>query len=240
MIIKTPPLSIKKVSVFAALFKAQLPDTLSAIHNALPDWMAVHVGLEQTGALRKTLTKEEMRDEILANLGEEAAVLTPIYRLTSPEIPPNTIATIVPGRLRPKLAPEYQDWKYVCYPEAREALDQLMETAVGGTPEGQVGIADALVKGQLKGQAVLDGWSGSVSIPQFKRTLEGMVEPESTVVFWETAFGFEAKGDAFLKMADRMIGMPDAKHDRVYFDSTNYSWFIAFYPGGQMRVAMLG
>ena len=28
--------------------------------------------------------------------------------------------------------------------------------------------------------------------------------------------------------------------DRLYFDATNFSWFAVFYPGGQMRIGMLG
>ena len=27
--------------------------------------------------------------------------------------------------------------------------------------------------------------------------------------------------------------------DRVYFDADQYTWFVVFYPGGEMRVAML-
>ncbi len=239
MIIKTPPLSIKKVSVFAALFKAQLPDTISAIHHALPDWVAVHVMLEQAGTLRKTITPEQMKDEILANLGEEAMVYDPIYRLTTPEIPPGTIGTFVPGKLRPKLAPQYQDFTYIYYPEARARLKRICEQAIGGEPAGLTSIASAFT-GKINGSAVMEGWGGSIGLPTLRRTLEGLVDPEGKVMFWDTAFGFETTGASFVKIVDRVLNMADSKDDRLYFDCENYAWFWVFHPGGQMRVGLLG
>lgn len=238
MIIKTPPLSIKTVNVFAALFKAQLPDTLSAIRQALPEWVAVHVLLEAAGALRRTLTPEQMRDEIQNSLGEEATLLSSIYRLTTPEIPPHTIATFVPAKIRPKLAPQYQDWTYVHYADARERLENVCKQALGGVPEGHVGVAAAFT-GKINGTPVMEGWSGSIGLPTFKRTLEGLVEPQGRVMFWDTAFGFEMGGEGFVKIADRILNVADTRDDRIYFDATNYSWFIAFHPGGQMRVGLL-
>jgi hypothetical protein len=239
MIIKPPPLSIKRVSVFAALFKAQLPDTLSAIRQALPDWVAVHVMLEQAGTLRKTITPEQMKDEILANLGDEAMALDPIYRLTTPEIPPGTIGTFVPNQLRPKLAPQYQDFTYIMYPQARAHLKKICEQAIGGEPAGLTGIASAFT-GKINGSAVMEGWGGSIGLPTLRRTLEGMVEPGGKVMFWDTAFGFETTGSTFVKIIDRVLNMADSKDDRLYFDCDTYSWFVAFHPGGQMRVGLLG
>ncbi len=239
MIVKTPALSIKKVNVFGALFKAQMPDTVSAIRNAIPEWVAAHVILDQAGTLRKAISTDQMRSELLAALAPQAMLFDPIFRLTSPEIPPGTFATFVPDQMKPKLAPQYQGWNFVFYKDSRAQLATFLDAAIGGTPEGQVGIADALIKGPIKGQAVVEGWSGGLAIPTFRRTLEGMVEPNSKVMFWDTAFGFESSGESFVKSADQILGMPDSKHDRVYFDATAFSWFVALYPGGQLRAAML-
>jgi hypothetical protein len=102
-----------------------------------------------------------------------------------------------------------------------------------------VGAADALCKGKLNGQAVLEAWTGSLSIPSYERTVEAMIDPQGKVGFWDTSFGFETSGANFLKMSSSLIQMLNAKTDRVYFDADQYSWFVVFYPGGEMRVAML-
>ena len=82
MIIKTPPLSVKTVTVFPALFKAQFPDTLKAIKSAIPDWSAVHV-VAQAGPARNAPTKEQMRDELLAQLQPKAGLYDPLWPLTT-------------------------------------------------------------------------------------------------------------------------------------------------------------
>ena len=94
MIIKTPALAVKTVTVFPALFKAQLPDTLKAIRGAIPDWSAVHV-VAQAGPGKNAPTKEQMRDELLAQLKPKADLYDPIWPLTTPEIPANAVATFV-------------------------------------------------------------------------------------------------------------------------------------------------
>ena len=238
MIIKTPPLSVKTVTVFPALFKAQLPDTIKAIRGAIPEWSAVHV-VAQAGPARNAPTKEQMRDEMLAQLQPKAALYDPLWPLTTPEIPANTVATFVPDEIRPAFAPEYEGWKFVYYQEAREKLRMLFDVAVGGIPEGFVSASDALCKGKLNGQAVLEAWTGSMSIPSYERTVEAMVDPKGKVGFWDSSFGFETTGANFLKMAAGIIQMLDTKNDRLYFDAEQYSWFVAIYPGGEMRVAML-
>ncbi len=238
MIIKTPPLSVKTVPVFPALFTAQLPDTLKAVRGAIPDWTAVHV-VAQPGPARNAPAPEQMRDELLAQLQPKAGLYDPLWPLTTPEIPPNTVATFVPDEVRPSFAPEYEGWKFVYYAEAREKLRMLLEVAVGGEPPGFVGVADALCKGKLNGQAVLEAWTGSLSIPSYERTVEAMIDPQGKVGFWDASFGFETSGANFLKMSPMIIQMLDAKTDRVYFDADQYSWFVVFYPGGEMRVAML-
>ena len=238
MIIKTPPLSVKNVTVFPALFKAQLPDTLKAIRQAIPDWAAVHV-VAQPGPARNAPPKEQMRDELLAQLTPKAALYDPLWPLSTPEIPANTIATFVPDEIRPSFASEYEGWKFVYYQEAREKLGMLLDMAIGGAPEGFVGVADALCKGKLNGQAVLEAWTGSLSIPSYERTIEAMVDPAGKVGFWDASFGFETTGEKFLKMSSGIIQMLDAKTDRVYYDADQYTWFVVFYPGGEMRVAMI-
>ncbi len=240
MLIKTPPLSPRSVKVFPALFKAQLPDTLNVIRHAIPEWTAVHVVVEGAGPARNAPTKEQIRDELLAQLKPMAALLSPIHTLTTPEIPPNTVCTLVPDRVRPTFAPEYQGWKFIYQADARARLKDIFDRALGGIPEGTMGVADALVKGQIRGQAVLEGWNGSLVIPAFKRTIEALIDPAGKVLFWDTAFGFETTGEAFFAMSDLILQMPGAQTDRLYFDATNFSWFLAFYPGGEMRVGMLG
>ena len=47
-------------------------------------------------------------------------------------------------------------------------------------------------------------------------------------------------GQIFLATAELILGMFGAKFDRLYFDATNFAWFVVFYPGGQMRVGLLG
>ena len=238
MIIKTPPLSPKNVNVFAALYKAQLPDTLNTIRQAVPEWVAVHVILEAAGAKRGP-TKEETRDELLAGVKPIGMLYDPIYTLTTPEIPPNTIATYAPDRLKPSFAPQYAGYKYIFYKEARELLEALLEKALGGTPPGNVSVADALIKGPLKGPAVLEGWSGSIGIPAYKRTMEAVVDLQGPVMFWDSSFGFETTGEQFLKMSDFVLGAFGAKDDRLYFDAAEFSWFVTLNTGGQLRVGLL-
>jgi len=237
MIINTPPLDVRKVNVVPALFKAQLPDTLKVLHQAIPEWSAVHVTAETAG--RRGATQEEIRDGLLAQLKPKAMLFDPIYTLANPEVPPHTVATFVPDRIKPTFTSEYQGWKYIVYPEARAALREFLDAALGGMPEGLVGIADALVKGKTRGQVALEGWTGSVGLPAYKRTMEALVQPEDPVVFWDTSFGFEATGEAFLKSSDMVLGMLGTQQDRLYFDAAQFSWYVVFYPGGQMRVGLL-
>jgi hypothetical protein len=238
MIINTPPLAAKTVNVVPLLFKAQLPDTLNQIRQAIPDWTAVHVVSEPT-AIRRGPTPQEMQAELLAQLKPVAALHDPIYAFSKPEIPANTLFTLVPDRVRPSFAPEYDLWKYVYYKEARALLKEFFDRALGGIPEGRIGLADALTKGKVKGQAALEGWTGSVGVPTFKRTMEAILDPAGRVMFWDTAFGFEATGETFLKTADIVLGLFGSKEDRLYFDATNFSWFAVFYPGGQMKAVLL-
>lgn len=239
MMIQTPPLAVKNVTVFPALFKAQLPDTLNALRQAIPDWTAVHI-VAQGGGPQRGPSKEEIRDELVAQLKPSAMVFDPIYTLSVMATPPNTITTLVPDRVRPSFASEYELWKFIYYRESRKLLQEFFERALGGIPEGPVGVADALVKGKLNGQAVLEGWTGSIGAPSFKRTMEAILDPKCRVMFWDGAFGFETTGTTFLATAELVLGLFGAKGDRLYFDATNFSWFVVFYPGGQMRVGLLG
>jgi hypothetical protein len=236
MIINTPALAVKSVAVFPALFKAQLTDTVNVLRQAIPDWTAVHV----TGQLGgRGSTKEEIQTELVNALKPSAMLYDPIYTLSVPAIPPNTITTLVPDRVRPTFASEYELWKFIYYKESRALLKEFFNRALGGVPDGPVGLADALMKGKLSGQAVLEGWTGSISAPSFKRTMEAILDPKSRVMFWDGSFGFEATGQIFLATAEMVLGAFGSKADRLYFDATNFAWFVVFYPGGQMRVGLL-
>jgi hypothetical protein len=239
MILRTPPLSVKTVTVHPLLFKAQLPDTLRDLRQAIPEWTAVHV-VSSAPPGGRGASPQEIQVDLLKELSPLAMPMDPIYTLSKPEIPPNTVCTLVPDRVRPSFAPEYEHWKYVYLKEARALLGELFNRALGGMPEGPVGPADALVKGALQGQSVLEGWTGSVGVPGFKRTMEAILDPAGRVMYWDSAFGFEGKGELVLRTADLVLGLFGSKEDRLYFDAANFSWFAVFYPGGQMRVGMLG
>jgi hypothetical protein len=240
MQIRTAPLSVKTLPVLPLLFKAQLPDTLNVLRQAIPDWTAVHVTAGPAPAGRGS-SPQEIRDELLKQLGSLAMIHDPsVHALSKPEIPPGTVCTLAPDRVRPSFAAEYEHWKFVWHREARALLKTFFDRALGGIPEGPVGMADALVKGALKGQAALEGWTGSVGVPGFKRTMEAILDPAGRVLFWDGAFGFESKGETILKTADLVLGLFGAKDDRLFFDADAFSWFAVFYPGGQMRVGLLG
>src|SRR6185436_5534582 len=117
-------------------------------------WTAVHV----TGQLGRGATKEEIQGTLLKELQPGAMLYDPIFTLQAPAIPPNTITTLVPDRVRPSFASEYELWKFIYYKESRKLLKEFFDRALGGIPDGQVGVADALTKGQVNGQAVLEGW----------------------------------------------------------------------------------
>ena len=236
MMIATPALAVKTVAVFPALFKAQLPDTLNALRQAIPDWTAVHVTGQFGG---RGATKEEIQNELIQQLKPTAMLFDPIYTLSVPALPPNTITTLVPDRIWPSFASEYEMWKFIYYKESRALLKEFFARALGGIPDGPVGMADALVQGKLNGQAVLEGWTGSIGAPSFKRTMEAILDPKGRVMFWDGSFGFETTGAVFLATAELILGMFGAKADRLYVDAVNFSWFVVFYPGGQMRVGLL-
>jgi len=234
--ITTAALAVKTVPIMPALFKAQLPDTLNVLRQAIPDWTAVHI----TGTPGpRGPSKEEITKELVSQLKPMAMAYDPIYTLSVPAIPPNTICTLVPDRVRPTFASEYENWKFVYYKESRTLLEEFFQRAMGGMPEGPIGMGDALMKGKVNGQTALEGWSGSIGAPSFKRTMEAIIDPENPVMFWDTSFGFEGTGNTFLKASDMILGAFGVKADRLYFDAAALSWFAVFYPGGQMRVALL-
>lgn len=238
MIISTPPLSVKSVSVVPLLFKAQLPDTLNVIRQAIPEWSAVHVTADP-GSLKRGATPDEIRKELLAKLEGFAVPYDPIYTLTTPAIPPGTIVTLVPDKLRPKFAPEYEKWKFVYYKESRDLLKEFFDRALGGIPSGPMGVADALLKGAVRGQSALEGWSGTLSVPSFKRTMEAILDPAGWVVFWDGAFGFEATGQILLDGLDFVLGLFGSKGDRLYFDAESFSWFVVVQGAGTVKVGLL-
>jgi hypothetical protein len=109
-------------------------------------------------------------------------LMDPIYTLQVPTPPPNTITTLVPDRVRPSFASEYELWKFIYYKESRKLLKEFFDRALGGIPEGSIGVADALTQGKLNGQAVLEGWTGSVGAPSFKRTMEAIIDQKCRVM----------------------------------------------------------
>lgn len=236
MLFRTPALAVQQVKVVRALFKPQLPDTLRAVRQSIPSWSAAHVIAGPPG---RGASDEEIRDTILNELKPLVRLHSPIYRLTTPEIPEGTVATFVPDQVKPRAASQYQDWKYVYYPDAREVLDQFLDKAVGGMPEGNVGMADALIKGDIRGQVGLEGGSASVGAPSYRRTMEAIVDPSATVLYWDESFGYEAPASVFLSQSELIVDMFGARTDRLYLDATNLAWFVCFYPGGHMRVGML-
>lgn len=236
MQIATPALAVKTVSIMPALFKAQLPDTLNVLRQAIPDWTAVHV----TGTPGpRGPSKEEIQNELVKELKPMAGLYDPIYPLSVPGFPPNTIATLVPDRVRPTFASEYEHWKFIYYRESRKLLKDFFVRAMGGIPDGPIGMGDALIKGKVNGQTALEGWTGSIGLPSFTRTMEAIIDPKGKVMFWDTSFGFEGTGQVFLRTADMILGAFGAKSDRLYFDAAGFTWFAVFYPGGQMRVCLL-
>jgi len=237
MMINTPPLSTKTVNVVPLLFKAQLPDTLNQIRQAIPDWTAVHIVADQAG--KRGSTPDEIRKELVAQLKPLATLYDPIYTLTTPAIPVNTVATLVPDRIKPSMVSQYENWKFIYYAESRTLLDQFFEDALGGMPKENIGVADALHKQKFRGQVALEGWTGSIGVPSFKRTMEAIIDPAAPVMFWDTSFGFESTGEAFLRNADFVLGLFGARSDRLYFDAAEFTWFVACYPGGQMRIGMI-
>src|SRR4029078_12492860 len=129
MMISTPALAVKNIPVFPALFKAQMPDTLNVLRQAIPDWTACHI----TGQLGgRGATKEEIQTELINQLKPIAMLLDPIYTLSVPALPPNTITTLVPDRVSPSFASEYEMWKFIYYRESRALLKELFTRAHGG------------------------------------------------------------------------------------------------------------
>lgn len=239
MNIKTPSLAVVNLKVHPALFKAQLPDTLNTIRQAIPGWSAVHVLADLPAAGKRGSSKEEMRDELVGSLKPLAMLYDPIYTLTTPGIPPNAVATLVPDRVKPPHVAQYEGWKYIYYQESRALLDAFYDRALGGMPDGPIGPAEALLKGKTRGQAVLEGWTGSIGIPAYKRTMEAVVDAAGPVMFWDGAFGFESTGEMFLKGSDFVLGMFGSKDDRLYFDAAGFSWYVAINAGGSMRIGLL-
>ena len=237
MKIHTPPLSVKSVSVVPMLFKAQLPDTLNAIRQVIPDWSAVHVTADTT--IKRGSTPDEIRKELLTQLKNVAVPFDPIYTLTNPAIPVGTVVTLVPDRLRPKFAPEYEGWKFIYYQESRTLLDQFLDRALGGMPDGPITVGEALVKGKIKGQAALEGWTGTLGVPALRRTLEAIVDLKGPVVFWDGAFGYEADGQKLMNSLDFVLGLFAAKGDRLYFDAQDYAWFVVCEAGGTLKIGLL-
>lgn len=228
---RTPPLGIKVLEVYRALFRSQLPDTLKAVRDNLRDWKAVHVVLSETLTMRKDISSSEMRAALTEGIKPDGAPLEAGIAMESDRIPGGTLLTIVPDALRPKNSTEYSGWEYLPYLELRRRLAAFVGRTLEGPPAGS--LAQALLTGG-KGSTVYSGSGSQTSAPDFARAVAGVVNPEARVTFFDSMFGFEAPAATFLQNAERIFNMPGRKSDMLYFQDT---WYAIFHRRGEMKVA---
>jgi hypothetical protein len=228
---RTPPLGIKVLEVYRALFRSQLPDTLKAVRENLREWKAVHVVLSETMTTRRDISSSEMREMLTKGVNPDGAPIEPGIAIESTSIPGGTLLTIVPNALKPKTAPEYSGWEYLPYLELRRRLDAFVKRTLGGAPVG--GLAQALLASG-KGTTVYTGSGSQTSAPDFARTVAGVVQKEGRVTFFDSMFGFEAPGATFIQNAERIFNMPGRKSDMLYFEDT---WYAIFHRRGELKVA---
>src|SRR5688500_18858955 len=119
---RTPPLGIKVLEVYRALFRSQLPDTLKAVRENLREWKAVHVVLSETMTTRRDISSSEMREMLTKGIHPDGAPIEPGIAMESTNVPGGTLLTIVPNALKPKNASEYSGWDYLPYLELRHRL----------------------------------------------------------------------------------------------------------------------
>lgn len=228
---RTPPLGIKVLEVYRALFRSQLPDTLKAVRENLREWRAVHVVLSETLTTRRDISSSEMREALLKGINPDGAPLEAGITLESERVPGGTLMTIVPNALRPKNSMEYSGWDYLPYLELRRRLKAFVERTLSGTPVA--GLAQALLAGG-KGTTVYSGSGSQTSAPDFARALAGIVNKEERVTFFDSMFGYEASGAKFIEQAERAFNMPGRKSDMLYFQDT---WYAIFHRRGELKVA---
>jgi hypothetical protein len=228
---RTPPLGIKVLEVYRALFRTQLPDTLKAVRENLREWRAVHVVLSETMTTRKDISSSEMREMLTKGIRPDGAPLEPGIALESDRIPGGTLLTIVPDALRPKNSTEYSGWDYLPYLELRRRLAAFVGRTLGASPTGS--LAQVLLASG-RGTPVYSGSGSQTSAPEFARALAGVVNKEAQVTFFDSMFGFETPAATFLQNAERVFNMPGRKSDMLYFQDT---WYAVFHRRGELKVA---
>ena len=231
---RTPPLGIKVLEVYRALFRSQLPDTLKAVRENLREWRAVHVILSETMTTRRDISSSEMREMLTKGIKPDGAPVEPGIALENDRVPGGTLVTIVPDALRPKNSTEYSGWDYLPYLELRRRLAAFVERTLGAAPTGS--LAQALLAAG-KGTPVYSGSGSQTSAPDFARALASVVSKEGKVTFFDSMFGFEAPAATFLQNAERIFNMPGRKSDMLYFEDT---WYAIFHRRGELKVAKTG
>jgi len=233
---RTPPLGIKVLEVYRALFRSQLPDTLKAVRENLQEWRAVHVVLSETMTTRRDISSSEMREMLTKGIRPDGAPLEPGIAMESDRVPGGTLLTIVPDALKPKAAPEYGGWTYLPFLELRRRLAAFVGPALDAPPPPGGSIAQALLASP-KGTVVYSGSSSQTSAPDFARALAGIVNKDGRVTLFDSVFGFEASAAEFLGQAERVFNMPGRRSDMLYFQDT---WYAAFHRRGELKVAKTG
>lgn len=232
---RTPPLGIKVLEVYRALFRSQLPDTLEAVRENLREWRAVHVLLSETMTTRKDISSSEMREMLTKGIRPDGAPLEPGIALESDRVPGGTLLTIVPDAIKPKTAPEYGGWNYLPYLELRRRLAAFVARALAAPPAPGASLAQAL-HASSRGTLVYSGSGSRTSAPDFARAVAGIAAQEGNVTFFDSAFGFEAPAATFLGQAERIFNMPGRKSDMLYFQDT---WYAVFHRRGELKVARI-
>jgi hypothetical protein len=234
---RTPPLGIKALEVYRALFRTQLADTLQAVRENLREWRAVHVVLAETMTTRKDITSAQMREMLTAGIKPEGAPLEPGIALETDRIPGGTLITLVPDAIRPKIAGEYAGWTYLPYLELRRRLAAFVARALKAPPVPGGSLAQALIASDAV-TTVLAGSGSHTSAPDFARTVASLVSKWGRVTFFDSVFGYETPAETFLGQAERFFNMPGRKSDMLYFDAHG-DWYAAFHRRGELRVGRL-
>ncbi|HZL72227.1 MAG TPA: hypothetical protein VFC86_07195 [Planctomycetota bacterium] len=232
---RTPPLGIKVLEVYRALFRSQLPDTLKAVRDNLQDWRAVHVVLSETMTTRKDISSSEMREMLTKGIRPDGAPLEPGIAMENDRVPGGTLVTLVPDALKPKNATEYGGWTYLPYLELRRRLAAFVERALPAPPAPASSLAQLLFASP-KGTPVYSGSGSQTSAPDFARAVAGLVNREAGVTFFDSLFGHEAPAAAFLEQAERLFNMPGRRSDMLFFQD---SWYAVFHRRGELKVAKI-
>ncbi len=235
---RTPPLGIKVLEVYRALFRSQLPDTLESVRQNLRDWRAVHVVLSETMTTRRDISSTEMREMLTKGIKPDGAPLEPGIAMESDRLPGGTLLTIVPDAIKPKIAPEYGGWTYLPYLELRRRLAAFVARALETAPAPGASLAQALLA-TGKGSTAYSGSGSRTSAPEFARAAAAVASHWAPVTFFDSVFGYEAPAATFLEQAERVFNMPGRKSDMLYFDPKG-EWYTVFHRRGEMKIARTG